>query len=1025
MLLQAPHTHAQTSVTGSVTADTTWSASKSPYIIAVPIEISPTATLTVEEGVEIRIVPYTSVTVKGTIRANGTAQNPIRITMTEAFAAGWMDPGSCSGIVVSANAIATFSHTVFAGLWDGICFHDATATITDSVFSDGAGILGRGSTLTLSRVRFANLFTYAAIFAREYTTVTADFVEIQNADGAGIVAGEDSTVSIRESTISTRNGSGVIVEQNGSLDAHTISVETEYADAVRAEGKVNVTIDASRFKAVNGIALSFNSFPIVLVSFVHRPAVANAYVDPSTDPSHLVLRHSELYGSKFGFYLEGDRSIVGTVADNSIHDTMYGSYANLPTPFVAENNWWGDASGPRHGTNPSGIGDAIAGDIRYAPWLTVDPLAPSVACCSSVVFLPGLEASRLYMTENAAERQLWEPNSNADVSKLFLNESGTSMVPNIYTKDIIGTSNSVPIFRVKIYESFISEMNTLVADGSIASWKALPYDWRFAVDTIVSGGVAYRENISSMAEEVAALAAASKTKKVTIIGHSNGGLVAKALMKELQDTGKASLVDRVIFVATPQLGTPLAVAAMLHGHNESLGFGLIMTKSTARSLAEHAPGVYGLLPSARYFESVSDPVVTFDPSVDAVTNFRSVYGEAISTKAALDGFLRGDDGRQKPASSDTVHPTVLADALLGGSADLHQTLDDWIAPLGVDVIEIAGWGIDTIKGIAYKASYPCTKLLTTGICAPKLDYEPLFTEEGDKTVVYPSALSMDETKYYVNLLSFNKEKNSNSSHKNILENQAVKDLIKKILYGSNEIPAYISESKPVPSAQEKKIKVSMHSPADIHLYDGAGNHTGPLESAGEVSYYEEAIPNSYYVEFGEGKYAGFDSASQSVVRIQGTGAGTFTVRLDTYVADAHTASTVFTDIPVTPSLRGEITAAGTATPLLALDVDGNGTTDMTVTPATETDPMVFLQIMQKTIPTLGLPRQIERWLVKKIDIAIKLAAKDPSKRQQIIAFIKKFSREADLKKWGKIKKITPEQHSALIEMIMKLLNSIK
>jgi hypothetical protein len=36
-------------------------------------------------------------------------------------------------------------------------------------------------------------------------------------------------------------------------------------------------------------------------------------------------------------------------------------------------NWWGDASGPLHQTNPLGRGNAVAGDVDFKPWLGAAP----------------------------------------------------------------------------------------------------------------------------------------------------------------------------------------------------------------------------------------------------------------------------------------------------------------------------------------------------------------------------------------------------------------------------------------------------------------------------------------------------------------------------------------------------------------------------------------------------------------------------------------------------------------------------
>jgi hypothetical protein len=35
----------------------------------------------------------------------------------------------------------------------------------------------------------------------------------------------------------------------------------------------------------------------------------------------------------------------------------------------ARNNYWGDASGPTHSTNPAGTGDSVTDDVTYKPWL--------------------------------------------------------------------------------------------------------------------------------------------------------------------------------------------------------------------------------------------------------------------------------------------------------------------------------------------------------------------------------------------------------------------------------------------------------------------------------------------------------------------------------------------------------------------------------------------------------------------------------------------------------------------------------
>jgi hypothetical protein len=56
----------------------------------------------------------------------------------------------------------------------------------------------------------------------------------------------------------------------------------------------------------------------------------------------------------------------------------------------AENNWWGDASGPYHPTlNPSGLGDEVSDDVDFEPWLT-SAVTVVMADVAAISIQPGL-----------------------------------------------------------------------------------------------------------------------------------------------------------------------------------------------------------------------------------------------------------------------------------------------------------------------------------------------------------------------------------------------------------------------------------------------------------------------------------------------------------------------------------------------------------------------------------------------------------------------------------------------------------
>jgi hypothetical protein len=55
------------------------------------------------------------------------------------------------------------------------------------------------------------------------------------------------------------------------------------------------------------------------------------------------------------------------VHDNNIFNNIVGMYANVASN--ATYNWWGDASGPSHSTNPDGKGDSVTDNVDFKPWL--------------------------------------------------------------------------------------------------------------------------------------------------------------------------------------------------------------------------------------------------------------------------------------------------------------------------------------------------------------------------------------------------------------------------------------------------------------------------------------------------------------------------------------------------------------------------------------------------------------------------------------------------------------------------------
>ena len=636
--------------------------------------------------------------------------------------------------------------------------------------------------------------------------------------------------------------------------------------------------------------------------------------DPfGSNGSHLIVENSDFKGSP------GAPAFLSGAPDCDLSSTV-----------TLKNDWYGSATGPRSQDHDDPTAKGIIGHVTQDGFSPTEFFAVCHTCASNVLFLPGIKASRLYMKNGSGkENQLWLPSylSN-DLSDLALDTDGKS-VNDVYTRDVLDEVG-IPIAGPNIYKSFLADLEKKKTDHVIADYVPFAYDWRMNVEDIANGDTPYPDGSRSLTDTVDSLAQSSRSGKVTIVAHSNGGLLAKALLTQLQDTGRAGLVDQVVFVGTPQMGAPISILSLLYGYKEDLLQGILASRADIRSLAQNMPGAYGLLPSSEYFKRSDDPLITFSSEHTRFDTFRSVYGGTIGDRGELTDFLSATkDGRAKPKADDVESENILRDNLLDEADATSGRLDTWTPPSGVEAIQIAGWGLDTIRGVDYaeKEATKCQSAgLTfiptcTGIGTYEPIYEPKFTVDGDEVVTAPSALMLPEAsnvkKYWVDLYDYNDNTYIDSNHANLLEIQSLRDFVSTLIShteNDSALPNYIGTSRPSDYDHAKpRIRMSLYSPLDISLTDRAGNHTGTKEitSGGVTStIIEEGIPGSSYYRFGERKYVSFPAGEPVAVRLDGYDDGSYTLKLEevavTKKGEELLSHTTFANLPVNASTRVEL-----------------------------------------------------------------------------------------------------------------------
>lgn len=592
------------------------------------------------------------------------------------------------------------------------------------------------------------------------------------------------------------------------------------------------------------------------------------------------------------------------------------------------NDWFGSAEGPSTSEHPNDSGKKIVGEVVITGWMTIDPFKMiSESEASNVLFLPGIKASKLYKaTDAGGEDQLWPPSLfGNDLWDLRLEDGGES-VNRIYTNEVLQSAGPSDI-----YKSFLEDLGAMKSGGVINDFEPFAYDWRRSVKDVAYGNTAYRGDYRSLLERTEGLARSSKTGKVTIIAHSNGGLVAKELLLRLDAMGESGLVDRVVFVGTPQMGAPISILSLLYGYDEDILGGLLASRADARALAENMPGAYGLLPSAEYFRRSDDPVVSFSSEHTRFASFLNSYGSSIGDWDELADFLSGGtDAREKPEKNDVRRENILHEFLLGEAETIHDGLDSWKPPAGVEAIQIAGWGVDTIRGVDYAekkhaSCYPSAGGVYSSCVESENEYDPIyepkFTVDGDGVVPAPSALLLPEAsnvkRYWVDLYRSRKIDKNGKNHGTLFESDALREYIKAIIVHSDidqVLPDYLYKSRPSDYSNAKpRIRMSLYSPLDVHLTDASGNHTGSKEVVENGVKYmtsEEGIPGSSFYRFDDRKYVSFPAGEPIDIRLDGYDAGSYTLKLEevavTPGGEETISRTTFANLPVTPETTVEL-----------------------------------------------------------------------------------------------------------------------
>ncbi len=656
-------------------------------------------------------------------------------------------------------------------------------------------------------------------------------------------------------------------------------------------------------------------------------------------------------------------------------NTAYGVNNISPQIVDATNNYWGAVDGPTHPIDPfdltQGSGDAVSARVTYKPFQVLYGVPPAsgctVNCNSNVLFLPGIMGSRLFEKSSACgvfnnEKERWVSTWDCDHARLALDANGKS-VNQIYTKE--GNQGVIDdAYTLNMYQSFMHDLDSWKnSEQLITDYALIPYDWRLSLEDILQNGASSTDGTvrydtsqgftnSYIYKKLFDLSKTSRTEKVTIIAHSNGGLVTKALLQKLKDTNDPlyNKIDKVIFVAVPQTGTPEAISDLLHGDQIGL-WGAVMKARRLRDLTHNMPGAYHLLPSTAYFNTVGTPIINFENGT-ATTPFIAHYGNTISNSTDLERFLRGDEGRPMSTYDDLDSPQVLQPNLLTYGVGVHAILDgnSWLST-STTLIQIAGWGEETLAGITYRTIPNCLRVdsvvisgRTSYYCGKwgtKLTFDPDTVIDGDGTVVVPSALFVSTStsnvqRYWVNLDKYNNDFPTSLSHldrkhRDIFEVPNIRLFVHGLISSSSPVIDNFSNQSPA-SQLVSRLIFTLHSPLTLEFTDNLGHHTGPSTSTPEGTDFN--VPGARYDRYGDVQMLSIPKIATGTLVLRGVATGSFVLDIKERWGNDIIASTSFEGIPSATNTLVSMNIDPSNSPIesgkLLIDQDGDGVTDLSL-----------------------------------------------------------------------------------------------
>lgn len=612
--------------------------------------------------------------------------------------------------------------------------------------------------------------------------------------------------------------------------------------------------------------------------------------------------HIVMFGGLTGLYSEFN--------DTWEYDSMDNSWTNIVTSTSPPERW-GHGMGFDLVNNRTVLFGGSYYDTNYRyrndTWHYLVPLTNPD---HPIVLIPGLTGSILTADImsgcNNAPEELWlaldkllVDLSDDHLKKLKLlppeGYDASSGCNNIEATDIVYEWGiEVPY----IYQDFYHTLMINLLDYGY-DVTPCPYDWRRSIDGNRYDSK-YQYDISQRIDKcVESARQGDPNKKVDILAHSLGGLVAR---QYILNSSYADKVHSVVTLGTPYWGAPQTIRGIRYGELGSI-LDPITDNDRILELTLNSPSIYQILPSKTYFNEIGKYFrsnelgnrVEYDYDMMQDLIDRN-YNNNLMTKA--NNFHNGkiDDWR-----NDQLQVNYFI--FYGSNID---------TPVFIDENVILGWGGNLI-----------------------LRRDVITAKRGDGTVLEQSAnLHGNYNDLAGNAIACNFP---DVNHIQLTSDSRVWNAINQAFLGTlTSCSSPTTPSNRLSQSSESR-ELIVHGNARVHITDEQGRHTGPLSN--EII--EENIPGVTYLSSSAGVYIGLPPVSIYEISIELLDDQPIQVKLlttfpATNPSDIVRQTVAFWDVP--SAAGGKIffsfdPLVDPSSYQLNLDINGDGTIDQYIAPS--------------------------------------------------------------------------------------------